>query len=131
MGMIRFSHPSMLSRLLTPAQALSAWFVPAQRSSGKPSRPQAPEQASKQLPLPFSADIEIAPGKPVATPCTTDPSDKASMKATTCHRLKVVREFDAGVAPACAGRMVISGRMSDVCAELERMSLREATVRSC
>ena len=39
-------------------------------------------------------------------------------------RLKVVREHDAAVGPACAGRMVISGRMADVCAELERMTER-------
>lgn len=37
-------------------------------------------------------------------------------------RLKVLREHDAAVSPACAGRMVISGRMADVCAELERMT---------
>ena len=37
-------------------------------------------------------------------------------------RLRVLREFEPGASPACAGRMVISGRMADVCAELERMS---------
>lgn len=36
-------------------------------------------------------------------------------------RLKVLRVFEAGTSPACAGRMVISGRMADVCAELNRM----------
>jgi hypothetical protein len=40
-----------------------------------------------------------------------------------------VREFDANVGPACAGRMVISGRMADVCAELERMAQREAALQ--
>ena len=45
--------------------------------------------------------------------------------ATTGHaprRLRVLREFEAGTSPSCAGRMFISGRMADVCAELERMS---------
>jgi hypothetical protein len=37
-------------------------------------------------------------------------------------RLRVLREFEPGSSPACAGRMVITGRMADVCAELERMS---------
>ena len=37
-------------------------------------------------------------------------------------RLRVLREFEAGTSPSCAGRMFISGRMADVCAELERMS---------
>jgi hypothetical protein len=40
-------------------------------------------------------------------------------------RLKIVRQFEPGVGPACAGRMVISGRMADVCAELDRMAERE------
>ncbi|MDB5967205.1 MAG: hypothetical protein JWQ72_3705, partial [Polaromonas sp.] len=37
---------------------------------------------------------------------------------------KVLRAFDPCVGPTLAGRMVISGRMADVCAELERMSQR-------
>jgi len=48
----------------------------------------------------------------------TDPID-AGIPAP--GRLRIVREFDSTVSPACAGRMVISGRMTDVCAELERM----------
>ena len=36
-------------------------------------------------------------------------------------RLRVVREFEPNMSRTCAGRMVISGRMADVCAELERM----------
>ena len=38
--------------------------------------------------------------------------------------LRIVREFDSAVGAECAGRMVISGRMADVCAELDRMALR-------
>jgi hypothetical protein len=37
-----------------------------------------------------------------------------------------VREFDSAISPQCAGRMVISGRMADVCAELDRMALQAA-----
>jgi hypothetical protein len=40
--------------------------------------------------------------------------------------LRVVRVVDACHAPASAGRMVISGRMADVCAELERLAALEA-----
>lgn len=36
--------------------------------------------------------------------------------------LKIVREFDSTISPACTGRMIISGRMADVCAELERLA---------
>ncbi|MDP1740472.1 hypothetical protein [Polaromonas sp.] len=48
------------------------------------------------------------------------------LKASSPRRLKVVREFEAGISPSCAGRMVISGRMADVCAELERMAQKES-----
>ncbi len=40
--------------------------------------------------------------------------------------LRVVRESDTAIKPDCAGRMVISGRMADVCAELDRMALQAA-----
>ena len=37
-------------------------------------------------------------------------------------RLRIFREYDRSVAPQCAGRMVISGRMTDVCAEIDRLA---------
>lgn len=48
---------------------------------------------------------------------------------TGTHKpLRVWRVVDASAAPASAGRMVISGRMADVCAELERLAAFEATL---
>ena len=43
--------------------------------------------------------------------------------------LRVVRESDSALGAECAGRMVISGRMADVCAELDRMALRAGAVQ--
>ncbi len=43
--------------------------------------------------------------------------------------LRVVRVVDGCQAPANAGRMVISGRMADVCAELDRLAAQEAGAR--
>lgn len=40
--------------------------------------------------------------------------------------LRVVRVVEAGQGRAEVGRMVISGRMADVCAELDRLVAREA-----
>jgi len=40
--------------------------------------------------------------------------------------LRVVRVLEGSQAAASAGRMVISGRMADVCAELERLAALEA-----
>jgi len=39
--------------------------------------------------------------------------------------LRVLRVVDAGHASSTAGRMVISGRMADVCAELDRLAALE------
>lgn len=39
--------------------------------------------------------------------------------------LRVLRVVDAGHASTTAGRMVISGRMADVCAELDRLAALE------
>ena len=40
--------------------------------------------------------------------------------------LRVMRVLEAGQAPSSVGRMVISGRMADVCAELDRLAARAA-----
>lgn len=40
--------------------------------------------------------------------------------------LRVLRVSEQGEAPSCAGRMVISGKMADVCAELDRLVALEA-----
>ena len=44
--------------------------------------------------------------------------------------LRVVRELDAALDAGCAGRMVISGRMADICAELDRMELRAGVAQN-
>jgi hypothetical protein len=51
----------------------------------------------------------------------------AAHRASAPRRpLRVLRVVDAGHAPSTAGRMVISGRMADVCAELDRLVALEA-----
>lgn len=42
--------------------------------------------------------------------------------------LRVIRVVEAGQARSSSGRMVISGRMADVCAELDRLVAREAAL---
>lgn len=58
-----------------------------------------------------------------------------SLKATTVRAgafpaqqraLRVLRVAEHGETSTCAGRMVISGRMADVCAELDRLVALEA-----
>ncbi len=45
--------------------------------------------------------------------------------ATGARPLRVLRVVDAGQPAGDAGRMVISGRIADVCAELERLAAAE------
>ena len=45
------------------------------------------------------------------------------------HRpLRIVRVLEADQAPTHVGRMIISGRMVDVCAELDRLAAHEAAL---
>jgi hypothetical protein len=42
--------------------------------------------------------------------------------------LRIVHVREAGQSPSQVGRMVISGRMSEVCAELDRLAARESSL---
>ncbi len=53
---------------------------------------------------------------------------QASLKLVARRPLRIVRIQEAGQAPSLVGRMVISGRMADVCAELDRLAAREAAM---
>jgi len=67
-------------------------------------------------------------GAPASVPAVPEVPERAApvgYTTTTCI-LRVVHESDAAIGAECAGRMVISGRMADVCAELDRMALRAA-----
>ena len=124
MGIVDFSRSPILSVLLAPVQAVAAWFIPSQSASGQRTVPTAAQEASSQLALPFVTGATPMRRHPAAAK-----SGKTSAKIPGPSRLRVVREFDLAVSPACAGRMVISGRMDDVCAELERMVQHETAVQ--
>lgn len=115
MGITSFSpaffRPSTLSILLTPVHALLAFFVPAQSASA----------SSYQLAKPPMPQRVITP--------TTAKYHQNCTPARTLRYLKVVRQFESGASQSCTGRLVISGRMSDVCAELDRMTRLETTNR--
>ncbi len=52
----------------------------------------------------------------------TYPQAVAQVTAKPIHRVRVVRNVDAALPADRAGRMVISGRFADVCAELDRLA---------
>jgi len=86
--------------------------------------------------MPAASDRYRSPLQPAAgdasavrayPPCANDARNPS---ASALHRrtpaLRVVHVVEGAQPPHCAGRMVISGRMADVCAELDRLSAREA-----
>lgn len=102
-----FRTPGM-SVLLAPVQALVAFFIPVQ---------------------PVRASYRPVARLPVQRILNAQHTGKHPPIAASAHpivRLKVVREFDPCNKRAHAGRMVISGRMADVCAELDRIALKES-----
>ena len=112
MGIASFS-PSLhrspsLSMILAPAQALVAFFMPMQPAP-------VSHQPLIRSPLPRMSNAQAIVKR---TP------DAITMRPVS--RLKVMREFEPGHKSSHAGRMVISGRMADVCAELERIALKES-----
>ena len=54
------------------------------------------------------------------------PRAAAPVPAAPAIPLRVVRVLEPSASRAVAGRMVISGRLADVCAELDRLAALEA-----
>jgi hypothetical protein len=64
-------------------------------------------------------------GSRAAIPTSTN-LGKSTGFQTKQRALRILRISEQGEATSCAGRMVISGRMADVCAELDRLVALEA-----
>ncbi len=66
--------------------------------------------------------------RPASTTCITPAAVRSRPVSCQVQRptaLRVVRLAEDGVRSDCAGRMVMSGRMADICAELDRLAERE------
>ena len=107
------SGSSGLSMVLAPVQALAAFLMPVQAAHASHRRHF--HMPSQRL---ASTQNIIQPIRTVAHPATGE---------RPVSRLKVMREFEPGMARSQSGRMAISGRMSDVCAELDRIAQKETS----
>lgn len=101
------------TRLFAPLHGLINWLAPYAPQPARPGR----SWGRKQQP---NAIKSIAPSAPSAWA-----TGRKHLYAAPHRPLRVVRVVDTQ-APTCAGRMVISGRMADVCAELDRLAACEA-----
>jgi hypothetical protein len=83
----------------------------------------------------FPAPPSARPAELAVMPLVSEPAPHTRSRATSRSRnranlpLRVVRVMDNDHASAHGERMMISGRMADVCAELDRMAEREARQR--
>ena len=129
MRIISFSHVPMQPFWAVPVQALAPWINRIKNSLGH-----SPASYCVQTPAGIS-ELDFVPGSGTASNDSffVPSPEKISVALhspfvpeSARNILRVVRESDAGIKPDCAGRMVISGRMADVCAELDRMALHAA-----
>lgn len=124
MRIISFSPVPMQALWSAPVQALAPWIRRIRHTfaqgSASPVAAHRPVAALQESSVPFNAtasnDALFTPPVLAAEPALCIQSRGAR------STLRIVREADAGIRPDCAGRMVISGRMADVCAELDRMA---------
>ena len=66
---------------------------------------------------------------PLPLPCAPARQPQQRAVARPAPPLRVLRVVEPAAARTVAGRMVISGRLADVCAELERLAAQEARGR--
>lgn len=67
-----------------------------------------------------------ATGTPTALSCNNAAAAVVRNNRPAQRPLRVLRVMEAGQPRSQVGRMVISGRMADVCAELDRLAACEA-----
>jgi len=100
-------------RTWAPLQGLLRWLAPAVTPMDRLVPPPriAPPTAADTLP---------------ACQRRLTRSDTTPSRLVQRRPLRVVRVMEADQAPTQVGRMVISGRLADVCAELDRLAACEA-----
>ena len=125
----QFSGVSIWAAVMVPLQGLLSLFLRQQAASANVAslpRHMSPDYSPNQATghaRSIDSSLWLRGSTQVALKQIRNPAQQLRIR-----QLKIVRQFEPGVGPACAGRMVISGRMADVCAELDRMAEREGPV---
>jgi hypothetical protein len=110
------TEPSSASALLTPLQSLWRWIMPI--ANVAKARQSMSERRNCR-----GTSVKATDN----THCLT-PSSPFLAIPTSSRPLRIVRLMEVGQPSVNVGRMVISGRMADVCAELDRLVAREAAL---
>lgn len=100
----------------TPFKSLWAWLLdrPGPDNANAPYRHKVSQTSSRERYATARTRLQL-------------PTTVSTQRLPAVQRsLRVVRVLDADSSPAMAGRLRISGRMADVCAELDRLAAFEA-----
>jgi hypothetical protein len=100
-----------------PLQSLASRLMPARRPRRWDSRDSGSDT---------SAGLRYVAVRPACTARSTGTAAPAAAAAAPARPLRVVRVIDGKGQQRNASRVVISGRMADVCAELDRLAALEA-----
>ncbi|WP_394788560.1 hypothetical protein [Rhodoferax sp.] len=123
MGIASFSPTGLLGSF----QGLMGWVGWLTANAPHPQR-------TARAPLAARPATAWAPGcnnRPNPAPAwTARPGCSTPPPAAPRRPVRVLRVIDTPQSTASAGRMRISGRMADVCAELDRLAALESTARS-
>lgn len=124
MSFALFASPATLA----PLQGFFRWFGPSALPARRPVAPPAflRSRACHDLAIHEPA-VGCAHREQVNTTRVALGTVPQSLRAAL-PAVRVVRMLEAGQPRACVGRMVISGRMADVCAELDRLVRREESL---
>lgn len=115
---------------LSPIQAVFAFFSP--QRSVKHAQPIFRAELSPKRDAFFAVEASTVPKNAcrpaqfVLNPASVQKQITSSRRNCQVSSLKVLREFEPGKSRSSTGRLVISGRMADVCAVLDRMATHGA-----
>ncbi|MDZ7862740.1 hypothetical protein [Acidovorax sp.] len=119
-----------------PLHALTRWLQPAAHgghdtTAARPRTCKAALPATPAPAWPAAAAAAVRMPRDEVTPAAVgsrlpNPAPGPEALCNHAQARRVVRVLRTAASGADAGRLVISGRMADVCAELDRMAAREA-----
>ena len=115
---------NLLSLLIAPLQAVVLFFAPHAVGT-KPLGMRSPVRSAAPTAVPHAAPHSASGSAVLRTSRITYPSTMPHISAKPIHRVRVVRNIDTALPADRAGRMVVSGRFADVCAELDRLASME------
>jgi len=106
--------------------AIAKLTAPLHRLTGWLANPAAPQPAAAHTQR--GTHHANAPFLRANNPILTGPTATKHPNMASRQTLRIERIVESGQRANQAGRMVISGRMADVCAELDRLVARETAL---